>query len=408
MKITVERLGHHGDGIAHGSEGPIYVPLCLPGEEVEGELKGDTLENTRIVTPSVARVKPNCPHAKTCGGCQLQHAADPFVADWKKGVVRQALVQQGLEAPIHDEVPTSAPNTRRRATHSGRRTKGGVLMGFHARGRDLIVSVPNCRLLHPDLLAGFPALEAIVTLGGSRTSEVQLTVTQTLGGLDVSVTGGKPADANLQMDLARLAEEHKLARLTWEGEIIALRDEPVILLGKSRAVMPPAAFLQATKEGEAALLTSVQEAIGTPKVVADLFCGMGTFTLPLAIHSEVHGVEGIATLTGALDRAARMTQGLRKVTTETRDLFRRPLEQDELKRFDAVVIDPPRAGAEAQVQKLAESKVPVIAMVSCNPVTFARDARILMQGGYRLDWVKVVDQFRWSVHIEVAARFSRP
>jgi 23S rRNA (uracil1939-C5)-methyltransferase len=408
VKVTVERLGHLGDGIARGEAGPIYAPGLLPGEEAEGRLDGDTLADIRILTPSPSRVRPPCPHAKTCGGCQLQHAADAFVAEFKQGVVRQALVQQGLEAPFSGPVVTSPPQSRRRATLSGRKTKGGALLGFHARGRDMIVAVPNCQLLHPDLMATLPALEALVIFGGSRSTEQSLTVTRSLTGPDVAVTGGKPLDAMQRMDLARLAEQHGLARLSWEGEVVAQRAEPQIALGNARVGLPPGAFLQATESGEAALLALVKAALGPQKRLADLFCGLGTFALPLASAAEVLACEGDAALTGALDRAARATPGLRRITVETRDLFRRPLEAEELKGLTGVVIDPPRAGAEAQAERLAASAVPVIAMVSCNPVTFARDARILTAGGYRLDWVRVVDQFRWSVHVELAARFTKP
>ena len=404
MKITVERLGHLGDGIA---EGPVYAEGLLPGEVAEGELVGDRLTGVRIVTPSVHRVRPPCPHARTCGGCQLQHVSDGFLADWKQGVVVQALAQQGLAAPMRGPVLTSPPASRRRATLSGRRTKGGVLLGFHGNASETIVPVPQCRLLHPDLMAGLPALEAVVAQAGSRSAEVQLTVTRSLTGLDVAVTGGKPADSSLYMQLARLAEQFGLARLTWNGETVALRAEPLVQVGPARVALPPGAFLQATEAGEAALVQAVREAVGPARRMADLFCGLGTFSLPLAATAEVRAVEGEPALTAALDRAARATPGLKKLTAETRDLFRRPLEPDELRGLEAVVIDPPRAGAEAQAERLAASAVPVIAMVSCNPATFARDARILAQGGYRLDWVQVVDQFRWSVHVELAARFLR-
>lgn len=407
MKLTIERLGHLGDGIAPGPDGPVFVPGMLPNEEVEGDLVADQLTNARILQPSTDRIKPVCIHAKSCGGCQLQHAAEPFVAAWKHGVVVQALTQQGLQAAVADGVATSPPRSRRRATLSGRKTKGGVQLGFHAKGRDLIVAIPECQLLHPDLMAALPALEALVRFGGSRTVEMSLTVTASLTGLDVAVMGAKPADADMQMELARMAESFKLARLSWQGETVAQRVEPQVAIGHARVGFPPAAFLQATEQGQQALIDAMREAVGPQKRIADLFCGMGTFALPLAETSEVHAVEGLAALTGALDKAARATPGLKRISTETRDLFRRPLEPDELKGFGAVVLDPPRAGAEAQCSRLAESKVPVIAMVSCNPVTFARDARILQQGGYRLDWVRVVDQFRWSVHVELAARFSR-
>jgi len=406
VNLLIERLGHHGDGIAKGPDGPIYVSQALPGEEVEGTLNGDHLTEARIVTPSPDRKKPPCSHARTCGGCLLQHASDPFVENWKQGIVRGALSAQGLDAPFRPTL-TSPPRSRRRATLAARKTKGGALLGFHARGSDLIIPVPNCQLLHPDIIATFPVLEAITRLGGSRTVELALTVTRSLAGPDISVTGGKPIESNLQLELARLAEQHGLSRLTWNGETVALRTAPMQRFGKALVSPPPAAFLQATEQGEAALLAAVTDAIGPARRIADLFAGCGTFALPLAEQAEVHAVEGDATMTAALEKAWRNTEGLKKIVTETRDLFRRPLEPDEFKGIDAVVIDPPRAGAEAQFATLSRSKVPVIAAVSCNPATFARDARMLVQAGWTLDWVQVVDQFRWSSHVELAARFSR-
>ncbi|MFM7655870.1 MAG: class I SAM-dependent RNA methyltransferase [Paracoccaceae bacterium] len=411
MKLTIDRLGHHGDGIAMAGEGagklvPVYAPGCLPGEEVEGDLVKDTLTNIRILTPSPNRVKPPCSHARSCGGCLMQHASDGFVAEWKQGIVVGALAAQGLSATFRP-MAISPAQSRRRATLSARKTKGGVLMGFHARASDTLVPVPNCQLLHPDLMASFPALEALVKLGGSRTVEVQLTVTRSLAGADVAVTGGKPLDAPMQMEMARLCEAHKIARLTWNGETVALRAAPVQRFGRALVAPPPGAFLQATAEGEAALLQAVALAIGSARKVVDLFAGAGTFSIPLAERAEVHAVEGEAAMIAALEKGARNAEGLKRLTTETRDLFRRPLEPDEFKGVDAVVIDPPRAGAEAQVAVLAKTAVPVIAYVSCNPATFARDARVLVEAGYRLDWVQVVDQFRWSAHVELAARFSR-
>lgn len=406
MILTIDRLGHLGDGIARGPDGPVFIPGLLPGEEVEGTLQGDRLIDARIVTPSPDRKKPPCPHARTCGGCLMQHASDPFVAAWKEGIVRGALSGQGLEAPFRP-THTSPPNSRRRATLAARKTKGGALIGFHARGSDLIIPVPNCHLLHPDLLATLPALEALTRTGGSRTTELALTVTQSLAGPDVAVAGGKELDGALRMELARIAESHGLARLTWGGETVALRTAPMQRFGKALVAPPPGAFLQATPQGEAALLAAVTDAVGDARRIADLFAGCGTFALPLAERAEVLALEGDAPMTAALEKGWRATPGLKKVVTETRDLFRRPLEPDEFKGIDAVVIDPPRAGAEAQFATVARSTVPVIAAVSCNPVTFARDARTLVNAGWRLDWVQVVDQFRWSAHVELAARLSR-
>lgn len=407
MKVTIDRLGHLGDGIAQGPLGAIFVPGMLPGEEVEGELQGDQLADFRIVTPSVNRVKPPCSHAKTCGGCMMQHASDAFVADWKLGIVKGALAGQGLEAEFRPII-TSPPKSRRRATIAARRTKTGALMGFHARASDMVVEVPNCQLLHPDLIATFPGLQALVKLGGSRTAEVSLTVTRSLSGADVMVVGGKPLDGQLQLELARVTETYGFARLTWNGDTVALRTAPMQRFGRALVSPPPGAFLQATVEGEQALLRTVALAIGSAKKVVDLFAGVGTFALPLAERAEVHAVEGEAAMTAALAKSANNTEGLKRVTVETRDLFRRPLEDDEFKGVEAVVIDPPRAGADAQMAVLARSKVPVIASVSCNPISFARDAKVLIAGGYHLDWVQVVDQFRWSAHVELVAKFSRP
>lgn len=407
MTYKIDRLGHLGDGVVQTSEGPIFATGVLPGEEVEGTLSGDRLSDIRIVTPSTDRVKPPCRHARSCGGCQLQHASEAFVAAWKEQVVQTALAGQGLDAPFRPAA-ISPGHARRRATLSARRTKGGALLGFHGKGSDTITPIPDCKLLHPGLIAAFPGLEALVVTGGSRTAELQLMVTTTRGGVDVVVSGGKLLDGDLRLELSRIVERHAFSRLTWDGETVALRDRPAQTIGPATVVPPAGAFLQATAEGEAALLVGVREALGTQRKVVDLFSGVGTFALPLANETEVHAVEGDREMVAALELALRHAQGLRRLTTEARDLFRRPLDAGELKGFSGAVIDPPRAGAEAQVLCLAQSGVPVIAAVSCNPVTFARDSRLLVAGGYKLDWVQVVDQFRWSTHVELVARFSRP
>jgi 23S rRNA (uracil1939-C5)-methyltransferase len=403
VRLTIDRLGHLGDGVA----GHVFVPQMLPGEVVEGELVGDKLTDVRIVTPSVNRVRPPCAHARTCGGCMMQHAGDAFVADWKQGIVQGALSGQGLAAPFR-AIVTSPAQSRRRATLSGRKTKGGALIGFHARGSDMLIPVPHCQLVVPEIIAAFPALEALTKAGGSRSAELALTVTHSTAGADVSVAGGKPLDSGLIMDLARIAETHGVSRLTWDGEVVALRTAPVQRFGRVVVVPPAGAFLQATQQGERALLGAVIAAVGGAARIADLFAGVGTFALPLTERADVLAVEGDVAMTTAMEKGWRAAEGLKRLVVHARDLFRRPLEPDELAGFDAVVIDPPRAGAEAQVACLAQASVPVIAMVSCNPVTFARDAKVLVQAGYKIDWVQVVDQFRWSAHVELVARLSLP
>jgi 23S rRNA (uracil1939-C5)-methyltransferase len=400
--LTIERLGHLGDGVA---EGPVFVPGALPGEVVEGVVSGGRMDAPKIARPSALRVKAPCPHYKACGGCALMHARNDFVAGWKVDVVRAALAAQGLEAEFRPIV-TSPPASRRRATFAGHRTKKGALVGFHGRASEVLVAVPGCLLVTPGLLAALPALEEITVAGASRKATLALTVTETEGGPDVSVTGGKGVDAELRARLAGIAEAAGFARLTWEGEVVALRAPPLVRFGGALVELPPGAFLQATKAGENALVSAVLETVSGAKRVLDLFAGAGTFALPLAERADVHAVEGSATMVKALDRGWREAEGLRRVTTEARDLFRRPLLPDELARYDAAVIDPPRAGAEAQVAELARARIPRIAHVACDPATFARDARALVRAGYRLDFVQVVDQFRWSPHVELVAAFT--
>lgn len=402
-EYEITRLGHHGDGIA---EGPVFASLTLPGETVTGEVDGNRLYDIRVVTPSEHRIKAPCSHFKSCGGCQLQHASDAFVAEWKTGVVRQALKAQGLEAAFRD-IHTSPSRSRRRAVFSVRRTKKGAMAGFHARASGVIVQIPNCQLVLPELMTALPAAEAMAMAAGSRKAELNVTVTAAKAGLDVAVTGGKPLDGPLLSQLAGLAHQFRLARLTWDDEIVAMEQPPAQTFGRARVVPPPGAFLQATQDGEAALLRAIREVVGDSSRVADLFSGCGTFSLPLAEAAEILAVESDTAMLKSLDTGWRNAQGLKKVTTEARDLFRNPLLPDELNRFDAIVLDPPRAGAEAQCREIGLSTVKSVAYVSCNPVTFARDAAQLVQSGYRLEWVQAVDQFRWSSHVELAARFSR-
>lgn len=402
-RVTIARLGHQGDGIA---DGPIFAPRTLPGEEVEGDLVGNRIETPRIVTPSPNRTQAPCRHYKTCGGCGLQHVADPFIAEWKSEVVRAALVAQGLSVAI-DAVHISPPRSRRRAVFSARRTKSGALLGFHAPKSEAITAIPDCRLLAPGIIAAFPALEALVEIGGSRKGVLRFAMTLSDNGPDIAATGGKPLDPALETALSRVVGDFGIARLTWAGELVAQTVPPCLHFGSVRVEPPPGAFLQATAEGEAALRSEVLESVAGARRVVDLFAGAGTFSLPMAMAAQVHAVEGDRALMDALDAAWRKATGLRQVSVETRDLFRQPLLPDELDRFDAAVIDPPRAGAEAQMHGVAASSLTRVAAVSCNPVSFARDARILTDAGFDLVRLVVVDQFRWSTHVELVAHFER-
>ncbi|MGG7565715.1 class I SAM-dependent RNA methyltransferase [Rhodovulum sp. DZ06] len=413
-ELTIDRLGHRGDGVAHGPEGEVFAPFTLPGEVVRGEVSGGRMAAPKIAAPSAHRVKAPCPAFGRCGGCALQHASDAFVAGWKRDAVAAALAARGLQAEIL-ETATSPDRSRRRAVLSGRRTKKTVLLGFHAaRDAEIVPLADACPLLRPEILEGRAGLEALVARAASRKGELRLSVTVSLNGLDIAATGARPLDGPLRLDLARLAGEFGWARLVVDDEPIATARPPHQPFGKARVAPAPGGFLQATAEGEAAILSEIRAVVGKAARVVDLFCGAGAFALPLAETAEVLAVEGDGPALAALEAGWRATGGaLRKVVPLKRDLFRRPLLAAEMKGFQAAVIDPPRAGAEAQTAELAALAAggmpgpERIAAVSCNPATFARDARALVDAGWRMGPVRPVDQFRWAPHVELTAGFTR-
>lgn len=405
-EVEIARLGRHGDGA--DAAGTVFAPFTLPGERIRGRLAQGRIEAPEILVPSPHRVAPPCPAFGHCGGCALMHGQDAFLADWKRARLATALASHGIETEI---LPTavSPPASRRRATLSARRTRTGLVLGFHARRGAEIIPLDACRVLAPEIVAARAALAEVAALGASRKGEPKLAVTLTETGLDVTLEGTKPLDGPTRLAAAALAASAGLARLSWGGEPVAAPRTPVLTMGLARLTPPPGGFLQATREGEAALLAFVRQALGPARRVADLFAGAGTFALPLAETAEVHAVESDAPHLAALEAAWRGAGGrLKRITLERRDLFRRPLRPEELKRIDAAVFDPPRAGAAAQSEQLAKAPLARLAAVSCNPETFARDARTLIDGGWRLDRALPVDQFRWSPHVELAAAFSRP
>lgn len=406
----IERLNHTGEGIAHDEWGnKLYVPFALPGEEVSGETSDNRLEDMRILNPVVDRIKPACRHFRRCGGCAMQHATDKLLAEWKLGSVRDLLAQNGLETDIRG-IAISAPNSRRRATFTAKRTKSGAMVGFMASASDMLVEITECALIDATLLAATSGIKELTKLGGSRKSFVKIYAATSENGLDIHVTGAKELDPMEAARVAKIARANGFARVAWNENILCQETPPYQKMGAAAVVPPASAFLQPTVDGAATLVANVCEALQGSKHIVDLFAGCGTFALELAKQSEVHAVEGESEMIEALLDGWRGATGLKGVTAKARDLFRNPLRPDELKRFDAVVIDPPRAGAVAQIGELAKSNVDRIAYVSCNPASFARDAAHLVTAGYRLDWVQVVDQFRWSPHIELVAllNYNRP
>ncbi|MEM9433333.1 MAG: class I SAM-dependent RNA methyltransferase [Pseudomonadota bacterium] len=398
--MLIEKLTLNGDGLA--SDGNTY-PRVLPGEEIMIGEDG----NPRIVTSSPDRIKAPCAHFKMCGGCSVQHASDTLVADWKMSVIETGLAARGLSTEIRP-ILTSPAHSRRRAVMHGRRTKKGATIGFYARRSELLVDAPDCVLLDPALLAVMPALKELTILAASRKSEVSFTLNLSdAGDVDVALTTAQSLEPRDIPRLASLAHAHKLARLSWNEEPLVTLVPPRQQFGTAFVTPPPGAFLQATHAGEAALVDAVIQAVGAATQVADLFAGCGTFSLQAAQTAQVSAWEGEDSLTQTLELGWRAAEDLHQVTAHTRDLFRRPVLASELKSFDAIIIDPPRAGAEAQTKEIAGSGVKRVACVSCNPVTFARDAKILTDAGYSIDWLQPIDQFRWSAHVELVAQFTK-
>jgi 23S rRNA (uracil1939-C5)-methyltransferase len=407
-RLVIDRLGHRGDGIADTPEGPLYVPYVLPGETVEIErIPGhpDRGHALRVELESPQRIAPICPHFGVCGGCAFQHWETARYRAWKRDLVVAALAQAGLKAPVDDLVDAHGGG-RRRAVFHARRNRDILQVGFAAYRAHHVVPIDRCPILAPELAGAIEAAWALAEALRPQRKPLDIHVTASEQGLDVDVRGSGPLAPVVMAPLGQLAQAHRLARLTRHGELIVQHAQPTLRMGRASVALPPGAFLQATAEGEVTLARLVIDHVGDAGRIAELFAGVGPFALRLADRARVHAVDNDAAAIVALRQAAA-APGLKPIETETRDLFRRPLIASELARFDVVVFDPPRQGAQAQARALAESKVPVVVAVSCNPATFARDARLLVDGGYRLVAVTPVDQFRYSAHVEIVARFVR-
>ncbi len=406
----IARLGSRGDGIADTPAGALYVPYALPGETIEVDPwpgHPDRRHLIKVDSASPDRIAAICPHFGVCGGCALQHLATARYRTWKRALVTGALAAAGLEAAVDDLIDAHGEGRRRAVFHARRGGRDVLEVGFAALKAHHVVAIDRCPILAPGLDGAIETAWAIAeALAGAR-KPLDIQVTATDAGLDVDVRGSGPLPSARVAELAQIAERRRLARLTRHGEILAQRVPPTLRIGRAQVVLPPGAFLQATAAGETALARLVAAHCQDARSVADLFCGVGPFALRLAERIRVTAADNDADAVAALRCAAAGAQGLKPIEALARDLFRRPLVPAELKGFEAVVFDPPRQGADAQARELAASVVPTIVAVSCNPATFARDARILVDGGYRLMRLTPVDQFLYSAHVELVAQFQR-
>jgi 23S rRNA (uracil1939-C5)-methyltransferase len=409
-QLTIHRLGHRGDGIADTPAGPVYVPYALPGEVVTvAPVAGhpDRRHLAHVDKPSHERIPPICRHFGQCGGCAMQHWSLAEYHLWKRELVVEALAHAGLIAPVGPLIDAHGEGRRRAVLHARRGTHDVLEVGFTAPRAHHIVAIDRCPILAPGLDGAIEAAWAVAETLKPTNKPLDIHVTATDSGMDVDVRGSGPLSSQRTTTLAGIAEKHRLARITRHGELVAQRAQPLLKVGRAYVPLPPGAFLQATAQGEAALARLVLAHVGGAKRIADLFAGIGTFALRLAESARVSAADNEESAMKALERAAATTSGLKPLEVQVRDLFRRPFMAAELKAFDAVVFDPPRQGAEAQARELSLSKVATVVAVSCDATTFARDARILIDGGYKLSLVTPVDQFRYSFHVELVAKFER-
>jgi 23S rRNA (uracil1939-C5)-methyltransferase len=409
-KLRIDHVGHRGDGVALGDDQAIYVPYTLPGETAEvAEMHGDPDRRKLLAveTASPERVTPFCPHFGICGGCAIQHWREDAYRAWKRNMVVETLKQAKLDCEVAELIDAHGAGRRRVTLHARLGSHGVLKVGFAAASSHDIIPVDRCPILDPALVGALDAAWALAEpiLKGGKPLDIQITATK--NGLDVDVRGSGPLPPSMIATLSAIAEKHRLARLTRHGELVLMRHAPIVAMGSAQVTLPAGSFLQATTAGEETLAALVAERCGKAKHAADLFCGVGPFALRLAAKMRISAFDSDAGAVTALQKAATATPGLKPVKAETRDLFRRPLMPQELHDFDVVIFDPPRQGAQAQARQFAASKVADVIAVSCNAATFARDARILVDGGYRLEAVTPVDQFRHTPHVELVARFSR-
>lgn len=409
-RLVIDHVGHFGDGITAVNGQNVYVPYALGGEIVEVTGVPDHPDRRRLLAverASPERIAPFCPHFGVCGGCAIQHWEPEHYRGWKRNLVVETFAQAKLACEVHPLIDAHGHGRRRITLHARMGTHNVLKVGFAAASSHDIIPIDHCPILDPGLRGALDAAwvlaEPLTPIG--KPLDIQMTATD--NGLDVDVRGSGPLPAEMIATLSGIAEQHHLARLTRHGQLVLMRTPPTISIGTARVTLPPGSFLQATIAGEEKLATLIIEHCQRAKHIADLFCGVGPFALRLAEKARISAFDSDAGAITALQKAAMTTSGLKPVRAESRDLFRRPLMPQELRDYDAVIFDPPRQGAQAQAFQLAASKVSLVVAVSCNVATFARDARILINGGYRLEGVTPVDQFRHTPHVELVARFSR-
>jgi 23S rRNA (uracil1939-C5)-methyltransferase len=397
-KITIDRIGNKGDGVGTFGETSYFVPKSLPGETVEF----DRGKISKIMVASSDRIEPFCRHYAACGGCKFQHWSHEPYAQWKRALIVEALSSQGIKCAVDPLIDAHGQGRRRVSLHV-RLIENVWRAGYmEAKSHDL-VAIDTCPVMVPQL-ANAPEIAAAF---GPLMSACDVAITVADNGLDVSVKAERDAVTKRIAAFNEIMQTYNVARISVNGEVAAQDRVPTLKIGKAKVQLPVQSFLQATALGEDSLVKLVRAGLVKSKKVLDLFCGVGPFAFQIAETHKVHGIDLDKPAIAAMLQAARFAVGLKPLTAESRDLFDNPLVPAELNEFDAVVFDPPRAGAEAQAKNLAKSKVKRVIAVACDVTSFARDAAILTRGGYTLEKVTPVDQFKYTAHVEIVGLFRR-
>ncbi|MDM9996083.1 RNA methyltransferase [Bartonella henselae] len=405
-RVVIDHIGTSGHGISNISHDSLSVPFTLPGEVAIVALRGKYGKLIALEKKSSERIDAICQHFENCGGCVLQHWHADAYRSWKRQLVINALKRYGIDVFVSPLIEGGYQN-RRRITLTALATQKGHIVGFNRYLSHDVIALEECPVTRLEIMSKLNSIKLLCALVGNHTKRFQVTVTSVENGLDVAFNGCVVRDEHIRQQMIHTALAYGMTRLSVEGEILVEREKPLVYFGDVCVEFPAGGFLQATFEAENIMGNIILAYLEKAKNAVDLFSGLGTFTLRMAKKMNVHAVENNETALANLDRAARFATGLKTVTCERRDLFRRPLSAKELSCFECVVFDPPRAGAQEQVRELAKTTIPRVVTISCNPVTFARDLSLLVAGGYTIEKIIPIDQFLWSPHVEIVALLSK-
>ena len=415
-KVTIGELGGRGDGITTLDGKSIFIPFSAPGDKVDIKVDGNKGRLRHIHHSSSHRVDAKCKHFTKCGGCAVQHINEKYYRLWKSGLVRTALENQGFKNIDIRPLEMSSLHSRRRTTfHVIGRNDGNIVLGYAEKGSHNLIDLDECPILVSEIVNFISPLKVFLKTLLNNKQKMSIQITRGDNGLDVAFKGKGDVDLNLRMDLATFAQENDLARVSWFDtslkkpyyEMLAELKKPYVTFEGNKVFFPQGAFIQATEQGQQTLINIMLESLQDGSHVVDLFSGCGTFSIAAAQTANVHAVENNKEMLSALKSSSNIMTGIKQITTELRDLFMRPLLPHELDKFDVAIIDPPRAGAKHQIQEIINSKIKTLVMVSCNPLSFARDVQDLSLAGFKMGSVNPVDQFLFSPHLEIITIFKR-